>query len=472
MDFEYSTQKENEKLKLSLVEDKESATLNATSSSTSLASANLGAATLPNINWQLGSMYFQEEERDRSKYFLSSVILHIVLAVAAATMEIPKLELPKTEPITVEIKEYKPKFVSRGEPVPATRAESAPALKTVKMNAPKMAAEPARAAANNVAKANAAPAVAVKAATLPEADEDLAPVQQKAVGKNLKAAAYSKPVAARSATIDDLKAENINVSAIKAAKIQHFDDAEVDDAVAKAPVQKLAKNQLKGAQSQLMKEVAASDGALDEKAAGVASAISADAANRARLAASSKAARDAALANMRATENARVGGAIAGGTAVGAATNAGNPNGRASSQAGLADGNGSANTTATSGRGVGNNGANQAGSALAGYPEGIRSLDQLRQYPGNPKPQYANEERLAGHQGKITLIAYVNKNGTLSNFKMLQSTGWQNLDRKTLMALKQWKFYPGQEGWVELPFSWDLRGGPQQMPTYLRRKSY
>lgn len=100
----------------------------------------------------------------------------------------------------------------------------------------------------------------------------------------------------------------------------------------------------------------------------------------------------------------------------------------------------------------------------------VRALEQLRQMPGNPKPQYGSEERLRGDQGVIILQAFVTQQGNLSDFKLLQSTGHRNLDAKTLKALKQWRFYPGQEGWVELPFNWNLKGGPQEMPAFLRRK--
>ncbi len=99
----------------------------------------------------------------------------------------------------------------------------------------------------------------------------------------------------------------------------------------------------------------------------------------------------------------------------------------------------------------------------------IRPIQDLRQLPGNSRPEYSKEERLKGDQGKATFLAYVSKGGKLSNFKLAQSTGHRNLDLKTLTALKQWRFYPGQEGWVEIPIQWDLRGGAQEIPTLLRR---
>lgn len=100
----------------------------------------------------------------------------------------------------------------------------------------------------------------------------------------------------------------------------------------------------------------------------------------------------------------------------------------------------------------------------------LRTLAELKQKPGNPKPSYDALERRQGHNGGVIFKAYVTQDGNLAQFELLQSTGHKNLDLKTLKALKQWKFYPGQEGWVELPFQWDLKGGPQEMPTLLRRR--
>ncbi len=108
-----------------------------------------------------------------------------------------------------------------------------------------------------------------------------------------------------------------------------------------------------------------------------------------------------------------------------------------------------------------------SGTATAGV---IRKLEDLRQVPGNLKPEYEIEDRVQGLSGNIVVYGYVTKNGTISSFKLIQSTGHQSLDQKTLNALKKWRFYPGQEGWVELPFKWDLKGGVQQKPTLLKRQ--
>lgn len=99
----------------------------------------------------------------------------------------------------------------------------------------------------------------------------------------------------------------------------------------------------------------------------------------------------------------------------------------------------------------------------------IRALEDLKQISGNKRPAYDPEDRLKGRQGEVAFLAYVSKAGAISEFKLIKSSGHRQLDAKTLKALRDWKFYPGQEGWVEIPFKWDLKGGPQEMPATLRR---
>ena len=100
----------------------------------------------------------------------------------------------------------------------------------------------------------------------------------------------------------------------------------------------------------------------------------------------------------------------------------------------------------------------------------IRTLEELKQLPGNKRPYYESIDRLAGRQGEVSFLAYISKDGKPVQFKLIKSTGHVTLDKKTLQAIREWKFYPGQEGWVEIPFRWDLKGGPQEMPATLRRK--
>lgn len=127
------------------------------------------------------------------------------------------------------------------------------------------------------------------------------------------------------------------------------------------------------------------------------------------------------------------------------------------------------NGSGSEGAGSGRHGSPEPTKVVAGIPGGVRSLEQLRQMPNNKFPEYSREERFSRQEGQAMFYAYVNKDGSLSQFKLGQSTGYRNLDGKTLAALKKWKFYPGQEGWVELPFKWKLAGEAKQAGGALRK---
>jgi TonB family protein len=110
------------------------------------------------------------------------------------------------------------------------------------------------------------------------------------------------------------------------------------------------------------------------------------------------------------------------------------------------------------------------GSGIAGVNGPIRDVSELRALPGNRRPVYENDDRLAGRHGDVSFLAYVNTTGQITQFKMLRSSGFRTLDANTFKAIRDWKFEPGQQGWVEIPFRWDLNGEPQEMPATLRRK--
>lgn len=113
-------------------------------------------------------------------------------------------------------------------------------------------------------------------------------------------------------------------------------------------------------------------------------------------------------------------------------------------------------------------GQSEGTKQVPGIPGGVRSLGQLRRMPGGRLPTYEPRERLQRQEGSVVYYAYVNKDGSLSEFKLAKSTGYKNLDERTLAALRTWKFYPGQEGWVEMPFQWSLKGEAQEAGGLLR----
>lgn len=142
------------------------------------------------------------------------------------------------------------------------------------------------------------------------------------------------------------------------------------------------------------------------------------------------------------------------------------PKGKASEETGTQESAPSSSTTAAAAPS-----APAATAALSSVGSGeMRSIEQLSQMPGNQRPQYDSEDRRLGRQGVVSFSGFVSKEGNISDFKMIQSSGHRELDAKTLKALKSWKFKPGQEGLVEIPYQWVLKGEPQIIPATLRIK--
>jgi TonB family protein len=123
-------------------------------------------------------------------------------------------------------------------------------------------------------------------------------------------------------------------------------------------------------------------------------------------------------------------------------------------------------STQSDANGLGSTG-NNLGSGGSGR---VRSLAEMRQLPGNRRPQYDVQERLGGLEGTVKFLGFVDKSGQVIKLNLTQTSGYRSLDLKSLQAVKNWKFYPGQEGWVEIPLEWNLKGTAEELPALLRRK--
>jgi TonB family protein len=396
-------------------------------------------------SYDLLEYHMQSQPESSSKYFGLSVMLHTALVVASFFVVVPAMENLKNEIITIEIAEVKP-------------LRPPPVLKSLK--APKGAkVRSTRGAQRVMAPAPTAPVMADTTDVL------AGPVKKSKTSKSKVAKIKShtgqghnkvaKTAVSRAGvpeTLEDIPAPDLDLDTVAVAQVGKFGDNEFE-------------NEFKNIDRSTEAAVAAQKSELDEETKMIAdekdaalSALSDDASAQAKAMEDAlKATRTknaAALAQLKATERAAAEKAARQAEMVAAAA---------------AKNRGSGNNVAVQGRGNGNEGADKASKTQAGIPNGIRSLDQLKQMPGNPKPHYSNEERLNRHQGSVVFYAYITTAGNPTQFRMVQSTGFRNLDGKTLAALKRWRFYPGQQGWVEIPFKWDLRGGVQEMPTMLRR---
>lgn len=416
------------------------------------------------VDFNMWLMAHKEPETNKTSRFMTvSATVHAAAILLIAMMTVPLVEQVKTETITIEIEDVAPPMkIARGVAVPATQGGAPTQIETPVTDKMEEVGAPSKDDVV-IAKAAAEPK-SVKAA---KAKANSSKALSKAVAKNSpkggKAASAGRSVAPKTnfqavpMTIDDIEAPELDAGALANTPVDSNMDEDFNEDFAKLD------NSQKAALAKEKK-------ALDDMAAALAAEQdehlnAADAANKeeaAQLAAAQEALRRknasniaSALAAERAAAAAAAREAAARNAAVKRAGIGGDDNGMGTKQ----------------GAGAGNSGSTAVGSQLAGVPNGVRSLDQLRQMPGNPRPQYDRQERLRGDQGKVAFIAYISKEGYPSKFRMMNSTGFRNLDAKTLAALKKWRFYPGQEGWVELPFRWDLKGGAQEDGGLLRRAS-
>lgn len=92
-------------------------------------------------------------------------------------------------------------------------------------------------------------------------------------------------------------------------------------------------------------------------------------------------------------------------------------------------------TISTQGRPAGQNAAQQGSSSKKRAHElAERSLFF------NPKPSYPLASRRLGEQGAVHLKLCVGSRGLVESVQMTQSSGYQNLDRSAIEAVKAWRF--------------------------------
>lgn len=386
--------------------------------------------------------YTEPEQSKVGRFLTFSVLAHAGVILAIGMAAVPLTEKIHTETINIEIEESLPPTAKGIETAPtqglASSAESAvpvPSMNESLANTVPITTE------DIVAAKPIAPALPTKgAAIVKQVLKEKTPIAEPvAVASPVK---INPTPTAKIATIDDIEAPEVDVAAEDTPSVSSTaDDEDLDRDLENIDIKQdalLAKEKIKiaeEAQSIEAENELALQNAEAQAQTEQAAIASANAERRAR---DENAARDAA--SKRAA-------ALAAAHEAARKIDAGDAHGE----------------------GAGNKGLDEE-SALAGVPNGVRSLDQLRQMPGNRAPQYSNRERLERQNGQVTFHAYVKKDGTIGGFRQVSSTGYANLDAKTLNALQQWKFYPGQEGWVELPFSWDLRGGAQSVDGMLRSK--
>lgn len=363
-----------------------------------------------------------------SKSYLMSCVFHLALFTAALMVAVPLIEKPE-EPIVIELIEPAPAPEMKASAVAIEAA--APQVKPVDEVAP---AKPAQAQVKEEA---------------PITEEIKIPAKKAQAPKVVKTVKMTAPkVVARATvpeTLDDIEASDLDYDAVQVSPQAALNDQDLDGEFSK--IDKKTEAQLKAEQASIDQETQSAEQETNEALAGLENENKERAKAMSDALQATRTKNAAVLAQMRAGEEAQARreaeiAAANAARAKAAAARAAQMKGEGSGSSKLASGNGSQ----------------------------VRSVENLRQRPGNPKPQYDMEERLRKETGTVIFHAFVTSEGALEKFKLVQSTGHRNLDGKTLAALRKWKFYPGQQGWVEIPQTWNLKGEAEEMPATLRRK--
>lgn len=107
----------------------------------------------------------------------------------------------------------------------------------------------------------------------------------------------------------------------------------------------------------------------------------------------------------------------------------------------------------------------QAGSApglSSGSRHGAEPIVTTGSPPGLVKkiePEYPIGFVIHGAKGRGRFRLKLDKNGQVDEVKILQSTGYQDLNKLAVKALLQWQFQPGTHSPVEVPVEFEIQGG-------------
>ena len=75
-------------------------------------------------------------------------------------------------------------------------------------------------------------------------------------------------------------------------------------------------------------------------------------------------------------------------------------------------------------------------------------------------PEYPMGFVIHGAKGKGRFRLTINaKSGLVDEVKIVQSTGYQDLNKLAVKALLQWQFQPGTHSPVDVPVEFDIQGG-------------
>ncbi len=97
----------------------------------------------------------------------------------------------------------------------------------------------------------------------------------------------------------------------------------------------------------------------------------------------------------------------------------------------------------------------------------VKNDYELKAMPGNKDPEYSSGDRLARRQGEVKFMAEVAVDGSISNIRILKSSGHRTLDLAAYSAFRNYRYHPGQQSYVVKSFVFTLKGPAQVLPSRL-----
>jgi protein TonB len=95
-------------------------------------------------------------------------------------------------------------------------------------------------------------------------------------------------------------------------------------------------------------------------------------------------------------------------------------------------------------------------------PPDLPVIEAIPHYKKNPPPVYPRMARRRGYEGTVLMEVLVSREGRVKAVRLLESSGYDVLDREATVAVKRWVFEPARQGekkvdmWVKVPVKFKL----------------
>jgi protein TonB len=124
--------------------------------------------------------------------------------------------------------------------------------------------------------------------------------------------------------------------------------------------------------------------------------------------------------------------------------------------------NAPARDSAAPARGEPSTSATAAANGAAGSASGLQLPSSSADYLHNPPPDYPDLSLRLREQGQVVVRVLIGQNGSAQGGQVVQSSGFNRLDRAGLKAALGWRYVPGKvdgqarDMWFDVPISFRL----------------